>query len=201
MFSLLYGRCTEFPGRVCIYVRNCRLLHVQPKGCRKNSAIHTEVCIPQKLESKRSCCHWHTGAKGIMPEIISILEKWSEGNELEIRAVVAALCEPKLLKNKEDVRRILQILIKITLTFENVADKLTNEQTSLRKTLGYGWSVAIVACPDEGKIILETLSSNSNKHIQWIMKENLKKNRLLLIDKTWVEKMQRNIARPFYQRL
>jgi hypothetical protein len=30
---------------------------------------------------------------------------------------------------------------------------------------------------------------NKNKHIQWIVKENLKKNRLRVMDEEWVEKM------------
>ncbi len=43
-------------------------------------------------------------------EIIDNLEKWLEGNELEKRAIVAALCESKLLKNKSEISRVSEIL-------------------------------------------------------------------------------------------
>lgn len=35
-----------------------------------------------------------------MSEILNCLKNWMNGNDLEKRAVVAALCEPKLLKGK-----------------------------------------------------------------------------------------------------
>ncbi|HBE78941.1 MAG TPA: hypothetical protein DDW65_14360 [Firmicutes bacterium] len=123
-----------------------------------------------------------------MTEIIDNLEKWLDGNDLEKRAVVAALCEPKLLKEKSMNRRILNLLTQITLEFEKSNSKLSDNQNTLRKTLGYGWSVVIVAIPDEGKATFEGIARNKNKHIQWIVKENLKKNRLRVMDEEWVER-------------
>lgn len=123
-------------------------------------------------------------------EILSGLRKWMDGNELEKRAVVAALCEPKLLKDKGVVSEVFVILDAITLSFSRVSEKLNDGQTSLRKALGYGWSVAIAAHPEEGKKKLEKLAFSENKHIRWIVKENLKKNRLIKLDPNWVEKMK-----------
>jgi hypothetical protein len=128
-------------------------------------------------------------AENNLKEIIVNLEKWLEGNDLEKRAVVAALCEPKLLKVKSEIIKVLDILGKVTFEFEKLNDKLSGDQNSLRKTLGYGWSVAIVSLPEEGKKIFEKLSKSRNKHIKWIFKENMKKKRLAVMDKKWVEKM------------
>ncbi len=125
-----------------------------------------------------------------MNEIIHHLEKWLDGNELEKRAVVAALCEPKLLKESQINIKILNILAALTRAFEKIDGKLSDQQNTLRKTLGYGWSVVIVAIPQEGKIVFETAARSSNKHIRWIIKENLKKNRLFRMDQFWVEKMK-----------
>jgi hypothetical protein len=60
-----------------------------------------------------------------LPEIMDILEPWVNGTYYENRAVVAALCEPKLLKNGEDIRRIFRIVKKITMKFLLINGKLT----------------------------------------------------------------------------
>lgn len=122
-----------------------------------------------------------------LAETIYELSGWLTGNEFEKRAVVAALCEPKLLKDKTKVTEVLSILEKITLNSFPEEGKLTDGQISLRKALGYGWSVAVVASPDEGKRVFENLAGNFNRHIRWIVKENLKKNRLSVMDRKWVE--------------
>jgi hypothetical protein len=59
---------------------------------------------------------------------------------------------------------------------------------AVRKGLGYCWSVAVAALPDEGKALMDKWLVKPDKDIQWIMQENLKKNRLVRIDIHWVEK-------------
>lgn len=122
-------------------------------------------------------------------EILKNLKVWMDGNDLEKRAIVAALCEPKLLKERSFILELLEILKQITLSFTKIDGKLSANQNTLRKTLGYGWSVAIVSLPKEGKVSFEKLAKNKNKQIQWIVKENLKKNRLKVMDKRWVERL------------
>jgi hypothetical protein len=128
-------------------------------------------------------------AENNMSEILNGLKNWIDGNDLEKRAVVAALYEPKLLKEKSFIIKLFEILNKITMSFDKIDGKLSENQNSLRKTLGYGWSVAIVSLPEEGKVAFEKIAKCNNKHIKWIVKENLKKNRLTVMDKKWVEKM------------
>lgn len=129
-----------------------------------------------------------------MEEVIDCLENWMNGNELEKRAVAAALCEPKLLREKHIVVRVLEILNRITRGFEKIHSKLSGDQNSLRKTLGYAWSVAIVSLPEEGKAVFEKIAAGENKNIQWIIKENLKKNRMIKMDKNWVEELRNLIS-------
>jgi hypothetical protein len=50
--------------------------------------------------------------------------------------------------------------------------------------------VAVVALPEEGKALMEKWIGNPDKDIQWILRENLKKNRLARMDALWVEKLQ-----------
>src|SRR5207248_3071330 len=56
----------------------------------------------------------------------------------------------------------------------------------LRQALGYGWSVAVVALPDEGKFRLERWLASRDLDVRWIMRENLRKNRLTRLDPAWV---------------
>ncbi|MBN1265711.1 MAG: hypothetical protein JXA25_09475 [Anaerolineales bacterium] len=115
------------------------------------------------------------------------------GNSYEQRAVVAGLCEPKLLKDRNINIKILEILEAITANL-NHDNKLTDSEVSLRKALGYGWSVVIAASPEEGKHYFERLFNLPGKHIQWIIRNNLKKNRLIKTDKEWVEECMKRLA-------
>lgn len=125
--------------------------------------------------------------------MLGVLENWKTGNQLELRAVVAGLCEPKLLKKTENAQKVLEILEHIIQTFDNFPDKLTPDGESLRKALGYGLSVAMVALPNEGKALFEKLETSKNKHILWILRENLKKNRLTKMDSGWVERQKMKV--------
>jgi hypothetical protein len=59
--------------------------------------------------------------------------------------------------------------------------------------LGYCWSVAVVTLPVEGKALMEKWLVKSDKDVQWIMKENLKKARLARMDAEWVKKWRGKI--------
>ncbi|QTQ10817.1 hypothetical protein HRI96_00565 [Treponema parvum] len=115
------------------------------------------------------------------------------GNCCEKRAVVAGLCEPKLLKDKTVAVQVIRLLDEITATLAH-NDKLTDEEDTLKKALGYGWSVAIVHAPAEGKEAFEKLLKKDSKHIKWIIKENLKKNRLIKADGEWVRAMESKLS-------
>ena len=122
---------------------------------------------------------------GNLDETLGNIGPLAKGNSLEMRAVVAGLCEPKLLKDKKIDRKILALLGSITKTLDH-DEKLDNGDDSLRKALGYGWSVVVAASPEDGKKEFEKLFALSGKHVRWIIRENLKKNRLIKMDGEWV---------------
>lgn len=122
-----------------------------------------------------------------MDELIKQMEVWAEGNSYEKRAAAAALCEPKLLQKKEHVLKVLQILDTITESIKGIQDRKDEGFKALRKGLAYSWSVAIVKAPDEGKKMFEKWILSDDKDIIWIVKENLKKDRLKKIDETWLQ--------------
>ena len=123
-----------------------------------------------------------------MDLLLQEMEKWSEGNLLEKRAAAAALCEPRLLHGEGQVKGVLQILDQITASIPYVENRRADEFKALRKGLGYCWSVAVAALPERGKEVMERWLSSDDKDVIWIMKENLRKQRLTRMDAEWVEK-------------
>ena len=122
------------------------------------------------------------------------MEKWIKGGELEQRAAAAAICEPRLLKNVSYSKRSLNILNEITTSIGKNKDRKSEAFIALRKGMGYCWSVAVALNPEFGKKLMAKWIPSRDKDIQWIMKENLKKNRLIKCDAKWVKEMNRKIV-------
>ncbi|HJX37730.1 MAG TPA: hypothetical protein VJ714_03950 [Anaerolineae bacterium] len=122
-----------------------------------------------------------------MASLLREMEEWSKGSVLQKRAAAAALCEPSLLGEEEDVRRVLKILDEITVSVEQLDDRGSEQFKALRKGLGYCWSVAVAALPEEGKRLMEKWFSSDDSDVLWIMKENLRKKRLERMDGEWVQ--------------
>ncbi len=118
--------------------------------------------------------------------LLQEMEGWSKGNFFEKRAAAAALCEPRLLTSEHIADSVLEILDEITASITNSKGTMEEGFEVLRKGLAYCWSVAVAACPKKGKALMEKWMRRKDKNILWIMKENLKKNRLIKMDKEWV---------------
>jgi hypothetical protein len=122
-----------------------------------------------------------------VPVLLHEMEGWASGTALERRAAVAALCEPRLLAEPSDVRNVLALLNRVTAELPALGDRRSDEFRTLRKTLGYAWSVAIVALPEEGKPLFEHLLESDDPDIRWLARENMRKKRLERMDRDWVE--------------
>jgi hypothetical protein len=125
-----------------------------------------------------------------MAGLLEAMEEWSRGNLLERRAVAVAICEPRLLQKPADTKKVLVLLDQITSDLIHEHDRRSADFKVLRKALGYCWSVAVVAEPEMGKRLLEKWCISDDPDIHWIIKENLKKNRLRILDPTWVERWE-----------
>jgi hypothetical protein len=121
-----------------------------------------------------------------MGSLLEVMEEWSRGSLWERRAVVAALCEPGLLRERQCASRVLGILDDITASMLEERDRRSEAFRVLRKGLAYGWSVAVAAQPSIGKSRMERWIRSQDADVRWIMKQNLKKNRLMRMDKAWV---------------
>jgi len=125
--------------------------------------------------------------------LLAIVGAWSTGTPFEQRAATAAICEPRLLRRADVARAALVALDAITATVPGWPERRADDVMALRKGLGYGWSVAIAALPAEGRPYLERWSRTDDPDIRWIVRENLRKHRLVRIDPAWVAAVSRDL--------
>ncbi|MGB3485529.1 MAG: HEAT repeat domain-containing protein [Mycobacterium sp.] len=109
-----------------------------------------------------------------------IVEAWVEDRDpLVVRAAAAAICEPRLLGTPQAAA----VAITVCDTATNVitgwpTDARTDPSLrSLRQTLGYCWSVAVAADPENGLPAFRSLD-DTDPDVTWIVGQNLRKKRL-----------------------
>ena len=132
-----------------------------------------------------------------MDLLLKEMKKWIRGNWYEKRAAAATLAEPRLLSRSKYAKQVLRVLDTITASMEK-ADAAKDESFKvLRQGLGYCWSVAVAALPEAGKPMMENWLDSQDKDIRWLMKENLKKNRLVKMDPDWVKACVKKLEKTF----
>jgi hypothetical protein len=137
----------------------------------------------------------------IKPEaLLKEMRQWCEAGWYEKRAAAAALAEPRLLKRPEVAGEALRILDAITADVELTNESKSEAFKTLRKSMGYCWSVAVAALPQAGKPLLEKWLKSRNSDVRWIVRENLRKNRLVRMDPKWVERCLAQHAAPSTKR-
>ena len=129
-----------------------------------------------------------------MDALLDEMEKWSKGDFWVQRAAIAAICEPRLMIQPKYAEQALNILARTTALLQKTKKRDNEGFRVLRRALGYCWSVAVVAFPQEGKSMMEYWFTSSDKDIRWIMRENPKKNRLVRMDAKWVEHWEDRLA-------
>jgi hypothetical protein len=130
-----------------------------------------------------------------MDALLTAMRAWSKGNLLEQRAAVAALCEPRLLVERKHVAGVLRILDAVTKSLAKSKDRKSDQFLALKKGLAYCWSVAAAASPEDGKAMMEKWFASKDRDVIWIMKENLKKDRLARMDAAWVKKWKTKLEK------
>jgi len=101
------------------------------------------------------------------------------------RAAVAAVCEPRLLREREAASAALAVCAAATASLAELpaARRRDSDVRTLRQALGYGWSVAIAADPGDGLPLFDALDV-TDPDIAWIVRENLRKKRLQAVRAT-----------------
>lgn len=115
-------------------------------------------------------------------DVFVLFKKWVQvGTPLFYRAVAATLAEPDLLAKPEQARDALWLSERIMRRVSNLSpgERRTDEFKTLVKTMGYALSVFVVALPEEGFSFLEKWAASDDRDISRIIRDNLKKNRLV----------------------
>jgi hypothetical protein len=124
-------------------------------------------------------------------KIVNELKKWITEKDYYIwRAVVAGFAEPDIVKDKEVAIKALEIHKKILKQISVIEERRSESFKKLRQALGYTLSVVVEQIPQEGFEYLNKLAKKEDKDIIWIVKTNLKKNRLLKKYPKEVEKIK-----------
>jgi len=163
-------------------------------GARGVGALGTSQRFFQKAMSRlkelASDSRWRT-REGVAMGIQSMIEKqsqktlkeieeWVESDKwLEMRAVEAGVAEPALLKDERTAKSALELHKQIFAKIATSRDRKSSEFKKLKQGLGYSLSVIVRAAPREGFEYMRQLAEQQDADILWIVKENLKKNRLL----------------------
>ena len=113
-----------------------------------------------------------------MDAVVAAILPWAEGSFLEQRAAIAALCEPRLLAAPQHARAAFDLLDRVTTNLAQSHERKSDDFRVLRQALGYCWSVAVAALPDEGLPRFDRWRTSPDNDVAWVVKENLKKNRL-----------------------
>jgi len=113
-----------------------------------------------------------------MPMLLAEMKEWMHGDALVQRAAVAGLCEPPILKKNAEIVQVLEILDHITSTLASSDDRRSDGFRVLRQALGYGWSVAAAAAPENAVPYLQKWLQSEDKDVAWVMNSNLRKSRM-----------------------
>ena len=151
-------------------------------------ALRTETfsCLRRMATDSR----WRTregvamGIQRLVPsmgqEALDVLGGWvNDENWLVMRAVAAGVAEPALLKAAETAREALGLHKKIFTQLLGAKERTSVEFRTLRQALGYSLSVVVCYAPSEGFAYMQELVASTDADVLWVVKENLKKNRLI----------------------
>lgn len=125
--------------------------------------------------------------------MLDVAEDWArDASPYVRRAAVAGACEPRLIVDDAVASLVLALLDSVTGSIVGVppAEARTGGFRALRKALGYCWSVAIAASPDEGFACFERWVTGDDTNVRWVVRQNLRKSRLRRADPGRVADLQ-----------
>ena len=110
----------------------------------------------------------------------AFVDAWSRSPDpLVVRCAIASVCEPRLLSDPQTSRAAIDACQRATdlLVAASPADRRTDGFRTLRKSLGYCWSVAVAADPERGLPVFLALPTD-DRDVAWVVRENRSKKRL-----------------------
>ncbi len=112
--------------------------------------------------------------------LASIVDAWVDHpHPLVQRAAIAAVCEPRLLRDPRMAALALDACERTTehLASQPPEQRKTPDLRTLRLSLGYCWSVAVAGDPTRGLPLFSALDTE-DPDVAWIVTQNSRKKRL-----------------------
>ncbi len=129
-----------------------------------------------------------------MDALIKIAIPWARDPDLYVRrASVAAVCEPRLLKNPKHAMQALILVDQLIALIPLTKDRKSDAFRVLRQALGYCASVAAAASPGLGRRMMEEWLRSDDPDVRWIVKTNLRKARMAALGESWVTAQLNNL--------
>ncbi|GAB2882724.1 HEAT repeat domain-containing protein [Nocardioides pacificus] len=117
-----------------------------------------------------------------LPRLIEVVLAWADDPDpLVQRAAATGICEPRLLDTAQAAAAAVEVCRRITCSLAERPELTRREHDvrTLRKALGFCWSVAVAADPAPGLEAFAQLEEDDDPDVTWIVRENLRKKRLL----------------------
>lgn len=170
---------TDTPGEFVVAVGTAGLGRFVATGDRSVlPALRRAAADPRWRVREAVAIGLQTWGDADIAALLDEMEGWATGSPLVGRAAMAALCEPRFLRQTWAVARTLAVLARLTDTVRAAADKRAPDVRVLRQALGYGWSVAVAADPAAGLPAFAALEGDPDPDVGWIVRTNLGKARL-----------------------
>ncbi|HEY0247741.1 MAG TPA: HEAT repeat domain-containing protein [Gryllotalpicola sp.] len=114
--------------------------------------------------------------------MLGLVDGFLAGTARVVRAAIAGICEPRLLRRPEMAQAALDACARATdhLCAVPFDQRRREDVRTLRQALGYCWSVAVAADPEHGLERWTELEARaeSDADVTWIVNENRSKARL-----------------------
>lgn len=125
--------------------------------------------------------------------LFQIVRGWAEDRAYVQRAAIASVSEPRLLKTVEAGRAAVDLVDRVTSLLEGASERRSDEFRVVRQALAYCWSVVVVSNPEYGRTRMERWVRSRDPDVRWILRENLKKARLISLDPAWVGRLRNEL--------
>lgn len=125
-----------------------------------------------------------------------ITDEWADDPPLVLRAAIAGVCEPRLLRTADAAAHAVRLVDHATRVLSGLpaARRRDPDVRAMRQGLGYCWSVAVAADPGPGFEALERWADTPDDDVRWVLLQNLRKARLARADGAARERLARQVG-------
>ncbi|WP_082812760.1 hypothetical protein [Cellulomonas timonensis] len=183
------GEAWRLAGSDREYTRLCGVVALGAVAARSDDAARAQAL--ERLRAEASDDRWRVreavalalqrigdADPGLLRDVV---RDWiAQDDLLVMRAALAGVCEPRLLRDPETAALALEACDRATARLGRLSPAVRrNPQVRvMRQALGYCWSVAGAADPERGLPLFARLAGSSDPDVRWVDRENRRKARL-----------------------